>query len=83
MYYYTSKIQGIYKYYNCYSNSSENYGHCLNTKPSVNYLSPKERLSKLPGEYFDENQQCEFVFGNGSKICSYMVSYIYVIQYGH
>ena len=53
---------------------SGNYGHCLNSKPLVNHLVLKDRLSKLPGEYFDENQQCEFVFGNGSRICSYMVS---------
>ena len=52
---------------------SGNYGHCLGSKPSVNYLVPEQKLSKLPGEFFDENQQCEFVFGNGSKICSYMV----------
>ena len=53
---------------------SGNYGHCLNSKPLVNHLLLKDRHSKLPGEYFDENQQCEFVFGNGSRICSYMVS---------
>ena len=53
---------------------SGNYGHCLKSKPLVNHLVLKDRLSKLPGEYFDENQQCEFVFGNGSRICSYMVS---------
>jgi len=27
---------------------------------------------KYPGESFDENRQCEFVFGKGSRICSYM-----------
>ena len=53
---------------------SGNYGHCLNSKPLVNHLVLKDRHSKMPGEYFDENQQCEFVFGNGSRICSYMVS---------
>ena len=59
---------------------SGNYGHCLNSKPLVNHLDLKDRHSKLPGEYFDENQQCEFVFGNGSRICSYMVSCSYKIQ---
>ena len=28
---------------------------------------------RLSGETFDEHKQCEFVFGNGSKICPYMV----------
>ena len=58
---------------------SGNYGHCLNSKPLVNHLVLKDRHSKMPGEYFDENQQCEFVFGNGSRICSYMVSCSYKI----
>ena len=54
---------------------SANYGHCLQNKPTHNLLDEdKDDVAKLPGEYFDENKQCEFVFGHGSKICSYMVS---------
>ena len=53
--------------------SSANYGHCLQNKPRRNYLDTSRNFPKFPGEYFDENKQCEFVFGPGSKICSYMV----------
>ena len=57
------------------SSCSANYGHCLQNKPTHNLLDEdKDDVAKLPGEYFDENKQCEFVFGHGSKICSYMVS---------
>ena len=52
--------------------SSGNYGHCLRNKPSINLLTRMGKVARYPGEYFDENKQCEFVFGNGAKICSYM-----------
>ena len=51
---------------------SGNYGNCLLNEPKNNLLDRMNHVPKYPGEYFDENQQCEFVFGNGSKICSYM-----------
>lgn len=47
-----------------------NYGHCLQNEPDRDLL--KREVPKLPGEYFDENKQCELVFGHGSTICSYM-----------
>ncbi len=59
-----------------------NYGHCLENAPARNYLDPHSLnggesgggiVPEYPGESFDENRQCEFVFGKGSKICSYMV----------
>ena len=53
-----------------------NYGHCLQNRPRRNYLHASfggEEVPEYPGESFDENRQCEFVFGRGSKICSYMV----------
>ena len=37
-------------------------------------LDGQRAAKKLPGENFDENKQCELVFGTGSKICPYMVS---------
>ncbi|XP_071745117.1 A disintegrin and metalloproteinase with thrombospondin motifs 9 isoform X2 [Lepeophtheirus salmonis] len=51
-----------------------NYGHCLLNKPKRNFLhSNLNQITKLlPGQHFDENKQCEFVFGPGSEICSYM-----------
>ncbi|TRY74484.1 hypothetical protein TCAL_01321, partial [Tigriopus californicus] len=47
-----------------------NYGHCLQNEPHRNLL--KRDVAKLPGEYYDENKQCEFVFGHGSTKCSFM-----------
>uniref|UniRef100_A0A182M1S6 GON domain-containing protein n=1 Tax=Anopheles culicifacies TaxID=139723 RepID=A0A182M1S6_9DIPT len=37
--------------------------------PSTDLMSPDTTLA---GEKFTNNKQCELVFGNGSKICSYM-----------
>ena len=41
--------------------------------------------SRLPGEDYTVNKQCELVFGNGSRICSHMVgdgkSHIFVCIY--
>uniref|UniRef100_A0A182PKP9 GON domain-containing protein n=1 Tax=Anopheles epiroticus TaxID=199890 RepID=A0A182PKP9_9DIPT len=43
----------------------------LNT-PSNDLILSSEKDPKLAGEKFTNNEQCELVFGNGSKICSYM-----------
>ncbi|XP_046444849.1 A disintegrin and metalloproteinase with thrombospondin motifs 9-like isoform X3 [Daphnia pulex] len=48
------------------------YGECLLDKPSTDLLDAHRAAKKLPGENFDENKQCELVFGHGSKICPYM-----------
>lgn len=63
---------------NCVRNSG-GYGECLLDKPSSDQLDAHRAAKKLPGENFDENKQCELVFGNGSKICPYMV-YAYTKQ---
>ena len=52
---------------------SANYGHCLLNRPARNYLVSGVDGSKLPGEYFNEDKQCQFVFGQDARICSYMV----------
>ncbi|XP_045034331.1 A disintegrin and metalloproteinase with thrombospondin motifs 9 isoform X3 [Daphnia magna] len=48
------------------------YGECLLDKPVMDLLDAHRAAKKLPGENFDENKQCELVFGHGSKICPYM-----------
>lgn len=53
--------------------NSGGYGECLLDKPSTDLLDAHRAAKNLPGESFDENKQCELVFGNGSKICPYMV----------
>uniref|UniRef100_A0A182NLF3 GON domain-containing protein n=1 Tax=Anopheles dirus TaxID=7168 RepID=A0A182NLF3_9DIPT len=40
--------------------------------PTKDLIAPNEMDTKLAGEKFTNNEQCELVFGNGSKICSYM-----------
>lgn len=42
-------------------------------EPLNDILSKRVESGQLPGEDFTENRQCEFVYGKGSKICSYMV----------
>lgn len=47
------------------------YANCLLDKPN----GPMGRKNdRLPGEDYSENKQCELVYGQGSKICSDMVS---------
>uniref|UniRef100_A0AAG5CXC9 Peptidase M12B domain-containing protein n=1 Tax=Anopheles atroparvus TaxID=41427 RepID=A0AAG5CXC9_ANOAO len=46
--------------------------NCLRNHPTTDLIDPTEMDSKLAGEKFTNNEQCELVFGNGSKICSYM-----------
>ena len=53
---------------------SAGYGECLLDRPSKDLLDTHRASKRLPGENFDENKQCEFVFGNRSKICPYMVN---------
>jgi len=49
------------------------YGYCLRNKPTKNFLEKEiKKMSRFAGEFFDENAQCELVFGKGSRICSYM-----------
>ncbi|KAI9551632.1 hypothetical protein GHT06_021967 [Daphnia sinensis] len=48
------------------------YGECLLDRPAMDLLDAHRAAKKLPGENFDENKQCELVFGHGSKICPYM-----------
>ncbi|XP_053667050.1 A disintegrin and metalloproteinase with thrombospondin motifs 9 [Anopheles marshallii] len=47
----------------------KNPDNCLLNHPSTDLMSPDTTLA---GEKFTNNKQCELVFGNGSKICSYM-----------
>ena len=53
---------------------SGGYGECLLDRPTIDLLEAHRNSKRLPGENFDENKQCEFVFGNGSRICPYMVT---------
>ncbi|XP_076683108.1 A disintegrin and metalloproteinase with thrombospondin motifs 15 isoform X2 [Andrena cerasifolii] len=48
------------------------YGNCLLDEPAK--IMEREDVSRLPGEDYSENRQCELVFGRGSRICSHMVS---------
>ncbi|XP_071450367.1 A disintegrin and metalloproteinase with thrombospondin motifs 20 [Hetaerina americana] len=48
-------------------------GQCLLDPPTEDKnRQMNNNEEKLPGENFTEDRQCEFVFGAGSKICSYM-----------
>jgi hypothetical protein len=55
---------------------SAGYGHCLQDEPETNLLARAMRrpTARSPGEAFDQDKQCELVFGEGAKICTYMVS---------
>ncbi|XP_058450296.1 A disintegrin and metalloproteinase with thrombospondin motifs 9 isoform X2 [Malaya genurostris] len=50
----------------------QNHGSCMLDKPTTDLIEPSSSHTKLAGEKFTNNQQCELVFGNGSRICSYM-----------
>ncbi|XP_062553913.1 A disintegrin and metalloproteinase with thrombospondin motifs 1 isoform X2 [Armigeres subalbatus] len=50
----------------------QNRGDCMLSKPQTDLIEPSSSHTKLAGEKFTNNQQCELVFGNGSRICSYM-----------
>lgn len=47
------------------------YANCLLDEPSK---MMERQNSRLPGEDYSENKQCELVFGQGSRICPHMVS---------
>ncbi|KDQ65247.1 A disintegrin and metalloproteinase with thrombospondin motifs 20 [Zootermopsis nevadensis] len=48
-------------------------GHCLLDAPPQDLITKEqERGQSLPGESFTEDRQCQLVFGDNSKICSYM-----------
>ncbi|XP_072761907.1 A disintegrin and metalloproteinase with thrombospondin motifs 15 isoform X4 [Anoplolepis gracilipes] len=47
------------------------YANCLLDEPSK---TMERQDSRLPGEDYSENKQCELVFGQGSRICPHMVS---------
>ncbi|XP_055541621.1 A disintegrin and metalloproteinase with thrombospondin motifs 9 isoform X2 [Wyeomyia smithii] len=49
-----------------------NHASCMLDKPTTDLIEPSSSQTKLAGEKFTNNQQCELVFGNGSRICSYM-----------
>ena len=52
---------------------SKDFGYCLKQPSRRNNLEgEKKKVSKYAGEFFDENEQCELVFGPGSSVCSYM-----------
>ena len=42
------------------------------SKPQLEMEEKKKNGTKYAGEIFDENKQCELVFGPGSTICGYM-----------
>ncbi|XP_076238234.1 A disintegrin and metalloproteinase with thrombospondin motifs 9 [Calliopsis andreniformis] len=48
------------------------YGNCLLDEPAK--IMEKEDVSRLPGEDYTLNKQCELTFGRGSRICSDMVN---------
>ncbi|XP_033214669.1 A disintegrin and metalloproteinase with thrombospondin motifs 9 isoform X2 [Belonocnema kinseyi] len=48
------------------------YAQCLLDEPSK--AISKSSTGRLPGEEFTENEQCELIFGPGSKICPHMIS---------
>lgn len=47
-------------------------GNCLLDTPDK--IMERKDPSRLPGEDYSVNKQCELVFGNGSRICAHMVS---------
>nr|XP_040220172.2 A disintegrin and metalloproteinase with thrombospondin motifs 9 isoform X3 [Anopheles coluzzii] len=46
--------------------------NCMLNHPSLDLMTSGSMDSMLAGEKFTNDKQCELVFGNGSKICSYM-----------
>ncbi len=57
------------------------HGHCLVNAPRRDHLEQIRHDFKLPGEHYDANSQCQFVFGNQSKVCPYMVINTCVYEY--
>ena len=47
---------------------SKGYGYCLTNRPQKNFLEKEvKKISKFAGEFFDENAQCELVFGQAGR----------------
>ncbi len=43
---------------------SKGYGYCLTNRPLKNILEKEvKKISRFAGEFFDENRQCQLVFG--------------------
>ncbi|OAD58079.1 A disintegrin and metalloproteinase with thrombospondin motifs 9 [Eufriesea mexicana] len=53
-------------------------GNCLLDTPDK--IMERTDPSRLPGEDYSVNKQCELVFGNGSRICAHMVSDVLLCQ---
>lgn len=53
-------------------NCSKSQTNCLLDKPTKDLIEKSTANTRLAGEKFTDNQQCELVFGPGSRICSYM-----------
>lgn len=54
----------------CYSTG---YGECLLDIPNGRIY---DFQTQLPGSLYDVNKQCELMFGPGSQVCPYLVSYL-------
>jgi len=52
---------------------STGYGECLLDEPGGRTY---ELPTLLPGQIYNANRQCELMFGPGSQICPYMVSWL-------
>jgi hypothetical protein len=71
------------------SSCSKGYGYCLTNRPQKNFLEKEvKKISKFAGEFFDENAQCELVFGQAghssrptdlSRLAPAAVQYIFLI----
>lgn len=60
-------------YTHSYCFISTGYGECLLDEPvGRTYELP----TLLPGQIYNANRQCELMFGPGSQICPYMVSWL-------
>lgn len=61
----------LYTHSHCFF--STGYGECLLDEPvGRTYELP----TLLPGQIYNANRQCELMFGPGSQICPYMVSWL-------
>ncbi|XP_011497655.1 PREDICTED: A disintegrin and metalloproteinase with thrombospondin motifs 9-like [Ceratosolen solmsi marchali] len=49
-------------------------GNCLLDEPRDSKIMSRSHGSRLPGEDYSKNKQCELVYGSGSEICPHMGS---------
>ena len=57
----------------CNKSFSKDFGYCLRGRPhQTNLQKERKKVPRYAGQVFDENRQCELVFGGGSSVCSYM-----------